>query len=149
MATISLAAVSCSVSNSAALGGELGKEFLGARVQARTPLVVKLGRAKPWVPASASDSVAAAAVAVESETERAVQRLKGIYEQKVVPSLKEEFKYGNIFEVTSFLCVCVCLSLSLAFCLIIGFEAFLVLYGAREGGVSGRTCFAQCDNLRA
>jgi len=99
MATISLAAVSCSVSNSAALGGELGKEFLGDRVQARTPLVVKLGRAKAWVPASASASVAAAAVAVESETERAVQRLKGIYEQKVVPSLKEEFKYSNIFEV--------------------------------------------------
>jgi hypothetical protein len=51
------------------------------------------------------------------------------------------------------LCVCVCvflsLSLSLAFCLIIGFEACLVHYGEREGGVSGRTCFAQCDNLRA
>ncbi|CAM6024483.1 unnamed protein product [Sphagnum balticum] len=28
-----------------------------------------------------------------------VPRLKGIYEQKVVPSLKEEFKYGNIFEI--------------------------------------------------
>jgi hypothetical protein len=133
------------------LGGELGKEFLGARVQARTPLVVKLRRGKARVPASASASVAAAAVAVESETERAVQRLKGIYEQKVVPSLKEEFKYGNIFEVTSFVCVCVCvsLSLSLAFSLIIGFEPFLVHYGEREGVVSGRTCFAQCDNLRA
>jgi hypothetical protein len=95
MPTVSLAAVSCSVSNSAALGGELGKEFLGARVQASTPLVVKLGRGKGRVPPSASASVAAAAVVAESETERAVQRLKGIYEQKVVPLLKEEFKYGR------------------------------------------------------
>jgi len=51
------------------------------------------------------------------------------------------------------LCVCVCLSLSLslslAFCLIIGFEACLVRYGEREVGVSGRTSFAQCDNVRA
>jgi hypothetical protein len=38
---------------------------------------------------------------VEDQTSegQSVQRLLGIYQEKVVPALQEEFKYGNKFEV--------------------------------------------------
>jgi hypothetical protein len=104
MAGISLATASFSISNSLALG----KEFLGGRVQATSSssssgaVVVKLGKGKKdWVPTTLI-AAAAATVAFESDTPElrsTVPRLRGLYEQKVVPSLKEEFKYSNVFEV--------------------------------------------------
>jgi hypothetical protein len=47
-------------------------------------------------------------------------------------------------------CVSFSLSLSLSLSLVL-FDYWIrsLHYGEREGGVSGRTCFAQCDNLRA
>jgi hypothetical protein len=101
MAGISLATASFSISNSLSLG----KEFLGGRVQATSSssgaVVVKLGKGKKdWVPTTIA--AAAATVAFESDTPElrsTVPRLRGLYEQKVVPSLKEEFKYSNVFEV--------------------------------------------------
>jgi hypothetical protein len=102
MAGISLATASFSISNSLSLE----KEFLGGRVQATSSssgaVVVKLGKGKKdWVPTTVI-AAAAATVAVESDTPElrsTVPRLRGLYEQKVVPSLKEEFKYSNVFEV--------------------------------------------------
>ncbi len=77
----------------------MGRSFWGRQSACEDPTCREAWEREARVPASASGSVAATAVAVESETERALQLLKGIYEQKVVPSLKEEFKYGGIFEV--------------------------------------------------
>ncbi len=103
MAGISLATASFSISNSLSLG----KEFLGGRVQATSSsssgaVVVKLGKGKKdWVPTTVI-AAAAATVAFDSDTPElrsTVPRLRGLYEQKVVPSLKEEFKYSNVFEV--------------------------------------------------
>jgi hypothetical protein len=84
----------------------LGKEFLSGRVQATSSsggaVVVKRGKGKKdWVPTTVI-AAAAATVAFESDTPElrsTVPRLRGLYEQKVVPSLKEEFKYSNVFEV--------------------------------------------------
>jgi hypothetical protein len=102
MAGISLATASFSISNSLSLG----KEFLGSRVQATSSssgaVVVKLGKGKKdWVPTTVI-AAAAATVSFDSDTPElrsTVPRLRGLYEQKVVPSLKEEFKYSNVFEV--------------------------------------------------
>jgi large subunit ribosomal protein L5 len=45
-------------------------------------------------------AVSASAAAVEEQTEeKTVQRLLGIYQEKVVPAMQEEFKYGNKFEI--------------------------------------------------
>ncbi|KAJ7563654.1 hypothetical protein O6H91_03G118900 [Diphasiastrum complanatum] len=46
-------------------------------------------------------AAAAAAVAVQNDTsiETKLPRLKGFYLQKVVPAMKEEFKYANILQV--------------------------------------------------
>jgi large subunit ribosomal protein L5 len=102
MAGISLATASFSISNSLSLG----KEFLGSRVQATSSssgaVVVKLGKGKKdWVPTTVI-AAAAATVSFDSDTPElrsTVPRLRGLYEQKVVPSLKEEFKYSNVFEI--------------------------------------------------
>lgn len=46
-------------------------------------------------------AVSASAAAVEKQAEeKTVQRLLGIYQEKVVPALQEEFKYENKFEVS-------------------------------------------------
>jgi hypothetical protein len=71
-------------------------------------------------------AVSAAAAAAPAETEeKPVQRLLGIYQQKVVPGLQEEYKYGNKFEVgtNAWLC-CFRLNFLVGFTRIVWVEGF-------------------------
>ncbi|KAG0589045.1 hypothetical protein KC19_2G287600 [Ceratodon purpureus] len=94
MACTAAAATASLVASTSACTSSTSSALMGSRV-AVAPVGARRLACRGAVAVSAS-----AAVAVEDQTEeRTVQRLLGIYQEKVVPAMQEEFKYGNKFEI--------------------------------------------------